>query len=65
LTAKGVVKLIVTEFAVFSIEKGQMKLLEIAPEVTLEDIKAMTDADFTVAEPLISMQGVEEEEEEE
>ena len=40
-----------------------MKLLEIAP-VTLEDI-AMTDADFTVAEPLISMQGVEEEEEEE
>src|SRR5690606_4796298 len=59
LTAKGVVKLIVTEFAVFSIEKGQMKLLEIAPEVTLEDIKAMTDADFTVAEPLISMQGVE------
>lgn len=65
LTAKGVVKLIVTEFAVFSIEKGQMKLLEIAPEVTLEDIKAMTDADFTVAEPLITMQGVEEEEEEE
>ncbi len=64
LTAKGVVKLIVTEFAVFSIEKGQMKLLEIAPEVTLEDIKAMTDADFTVAEPLITMQGVEEEEEE-
>lgn len=61
LTAKGVVKLIVTEFAVFSIEKGQMKLLEIAPEVTLEDIKAMTDADFTVADPLITMQGTEEE----
>jgi len=63
LTAKGVVKLIVTEFAVFSIDKGQMKLLEIAPEVTLDDIKAMTDADFTVAEPLIAMLGTEEEEE--
>lgn len=61
LTAKGVVKLIVTEFAVFSIEKGQMKLLEIAPEVTLDDIKSMTNADFLVAEPLITMQGTEEE----
>lgn len=61
LTAKGVVKLIVTEYAVFSIEKGQLKLLEIAPETTLDEIRAITEADFTVADPLITMQGTEEE----
>jgi acyl CoA:acetate/3-ketoacid CoA transferase beta subunit len=51
----------VTEYAVFSIEKGQLKLLEIAPETTLDEIRAITEADFTVADPLITMQGTEEE----
>ena len=59
LTAVGVVDMIVTEFAVFKIENGKMTLLEIAPEVTLEQIKEHTKADFEVAEPLAPMKGLE------
>lgn len=61
LTAKGVVGLIVTEYAVFRISKGKMELMEIAPGVALEDLKAVTEADYTVADPLPTMQGTEEE----
>ena len=59
LTAVGVVDMIVTEFAVFKIENGKMTLMEIAPEVTLEQIKEHTKADFEVAEPLAPMKGLE------
>ncbi|MBL3593718.1 MAG: 3-oxoacid CoA-transferase subunit B [Synergistaceae bacterium] len=61
LTAKGVVSLVVTEFAVFRICEGKMELAEIAPDVTLEDLKAVTEAEYTVADPLPIMQGTEEE----
>ncbi len=61
LTAKGVVGLIVTEYAVFRIREGKMELVEIAPDVTLEDLKAVTEAEYTVADPLPIMQGTEEE----
>ena len=57
LTAKGVVDMIVTEFAVFEIKDGKMTLLEIAPEVTAEQIKEHTEAEFDVAEPLLQMKG--------
>lgn len=40
--------LIVTEFAVFSYEDGELVLKEHAPEVTLADIRAMTEADYRV-----------------
>ena len=59
LTAVGVVSLIVTEFAVFSIEDGTMTLLEIAPEVTKEDIRAHTEADYVEAEIITQMKGTE------
>ena len=59
LTAVGVVSMIFTEFAVFSIESGKFKLLEIAPEVTLEQVKEHTEAEFTAIEPLPVIKGME------
>ena len=55
-----IVSLIVTEFAVFSIKDGKMTLLEVAPEVTKEDIRANTEAEYEEAPEVRVMQGVEE-----
>ena len=41
--------LIVTEFAVFAYEDGGLVLKEIAPEVTLDDIRQMTEAAYKVS----------------
>ena len=48
LTGAGVV---ITDLGVFAIDKkgGGMTLLELAPEVTLDEIKAKTQAGYTVA----------------
>lgn len=59
LTAVGVVHMIVTEFAVFEMINGKLTLKEIAPEVTLDQIKESTEADFAVAEPLGNYKGIE------
>jgi len=48
LTGAGVVNLLVTDLGVFEIGRG-VKLTEMAPGVTLDEIKAKTEADFTVA----------------
>ena len=52
LTAVAVVDMVVTEFAVFTIKDEKMTLTEIAPEVTLEEIRANTDADYDTAEEI-------------
>jgi len=52
LTGKGVVKVIITEKAVFDVTENGLVLREVAPGVTVEEIKAITDADFTVADTL-------------
>lgn len=49
LTGKGVVDRVITELAVFDITDKGMVLVEHAPDVTLEDIKANTEARYTVA----------------
>jgi 3-oxoacid CoA-transferase subunit B len=52
LTGAGVVDMVVTDLGVFTLEKKNpagMKLIEIAPGVTVDQIKAQTEADFTVA----------------
>jgi len=52
LTGSGVVDMVITEFAVFTLERGNsagMKLIELAPGITLDEIKAKTDAEYTVA----------------
>ncbi len=52
LTGAGVVDLVITDLGVFRVDaKGQdgLTLIELADGVTLEDIRAKTEADFTVA----------------
>ncbi len=51
LTGKAVVDVLITDLGVFEIDrkKGGAKLIELAKGVTLEQIKAKTEAEFTVA----------------
>ncbi len=52
LTGARVVDMVITELGVFSIDRrgnAGMKLVELAPEVTLEEVRAKTEADFTLA----------------
>jgi 3-oxoacid CoA-transferase subunit B len=48
LTGKAVVDLVVTELAVFSIDRaaGRMTLVELAPGVTEAEIRDKTEADY-------------------
>jgi 3-oxoacid CoA-transferase subunit B len=48
LTGKGVVDLLITDLGVFEIDRhrGGAALIELAPGVTLEEIRAKTDASF-------------------
>jgi 3-oxoacid CoA-transferase subunit B len=52
LTGKRVVDMVITDMAVFEIAKTGdtcMKLIELADDVTLEDVQASTEADFEIA----------------
>jgi 3-oxoacid CoA-transferase subunit B/3-oxoadipate CoA-transferase beta subunit len=51
LTGAGVVDLLITELGVFQIDRkgGGVKLIELATGVTVDDIKAKTEAAFEVA----------------
>ena len=48
LTGKGVVDLLITDLGVFDINRGRgaVRLVELAPGVSLEDVRARTEADF-------------------
>ncbi|MFM8376296.1 MAG: CoA transferase subunit B [Phenylobacterium sp.] len=48
LTGKGVVDLLITDLGVFAINRGReaVRLVELAPGVTLEEVRARTEADF-------------------
>jgi 3-oxoacid CoA-transferase subunit B len=51
LTGQGVVDMVVTDLGVFLIDKkggGGMELVELADDVTPEEIKARTEASFQV-----------------
>ncbi|KAI2774506.1 putative coenzyme A transferase [Daldinia loculata] len=54
LTGKGVVSTIITDLAVFQVDrtKGGLTLTEIAEGVEVETVKAKTDAEFIVADDL-------------
>ncbi|EPQ58363.1 3-oxoacid CoA-transferase [Gloeophyllum trabeum ATCC 11539] len=54
LTGARAVSQIITEMAVFNVDrqKGSLELIEIAEGLTLEEVKAKTEAEFTVREPL-------------
>ncbi|WP_436862865.1 3-oxoacid CoA-transferase subunit B [Staphylococcus caeli] len=46
LTGAGVVHTLITDLAVFQFENGVMKLIELQPDTTLEQVEANTDAHF-------------------
>ncbi|RHY33224.1 hypothetical protein DYB32_001776 [Aphanomyces invadans] len=56
LTGKQVVNRIITELAVFDVIQGKLVLIEHAPGVTVDEIKARTEADFTVSPSLTTME---------
>lgn len=49
LTGVRVVDMIITELGVFVIDEGKLKLVEKHPDVSVEEIKKRTEADFVVA----------------
>jgi 3-oxoacid CoA-transferase subunit B len=51
LTGAGVIDMVITDLGVFTIDKkaGGMTLVELAPGVTLDEIKAKTQASYKVA----------------
>lgn len=52
LTGVNVVSMIVTEMAVIEVADAGLRLLEIASDVTLEQVKAATGTDLIIADPL-------------
>ncbi|NBX04060.1 MAG: CoA transferase subunit B [Alphaproteobacteria bacterium] len=49
LTGTRVVHMVVTELGAFTIENNKLTLIEIAHDVTLDEIRTKTDAEFEVA----------------
>ncbi len=52
VTARGVVKLVITNLGLFQITQDGFLLREIAPGIALDQIKAQTGGKLTVADPL-------------
>jgi 3-oxoacid CoA-transferase subunit B len=48
LTGAGVVNLVVTDLGVFDVHRPGLTLVDLAPEVTVDEIRAKTEAEFTV-----------------
>jgi len=48
LTGAGVVDMVISELGVFTIDEGGMTLIEVAPGVTLDEIKSKTEATYKV-----------------
>lgn len=54
LTGVGVVDRIITDLAVFDVADGGLFLVDIAPGVTVDEVRERTEADFRVADGLIA-----------
>ena len=52
ITGYGVVDMLVTDKAVFVFENGKMILKEIAPDISLDDLRRITEANFEISEQL-------------
>ncbi len=61
LTGVGVVSMIVTEYAVMRFIESKLVLSELAPGVTVEDLRGSTTAEFEIAKEIIIMKGCEDE----
>ena len=55
LTAQNEVDLIITNLCVFEMTPQGLLLTELAPDVTVEQVKAATEADFIIASDLHTM----------
>lgn len=55
ITGHGEVDVVVTEYALFRFREGKLVLEEIAPEITLEELKSVTTAEYTVSDTLNSL----------
>lgn len=55
LTGKGVVHRLITDLAVFDFTPGGMVLAELQEGATLEEVRAKTEAQYTVSESLSSL----------
>ncbi len=55
ITGFGAVNTVVTEYAVFKFENGKMHLTAKADEITLDELKTITEADYIVSDTLASM----------
>ncbi len=56
LTGTGCVDMLITELGVFTFEGG-LKLIEIAPGVTVDEVREKSEPDFAVADDLKTMGG--------
>ncbi|MDI9638959.1 CoA transferase subunit B [Kamptonema cortianum] len=56
LTGKSCVDMVITDLCVFSRDENGLHLVELAPDVTLDEVKSKTEASFTVAEALQTIQ---------
>jgi len=52
LTGKGVVKVIITDKAVFQVTPGGLVLKELVADLSVEGLRSITEADFTIAPDL-------------
>ena len=52
LTGAGVVDMVITDLGVFEVGEGGLRLVDIAPDVTLAEIRSKTEAEFTVSPDL-------------
>jgi len=48
LTGKKVVHMVITELGVFDIQNGSLALIELAPGISVDEIKSKTEANFAI-----------------
>ncbi|MEX1147840.1 MAG: CoA transferase subunit B [Sphingomonadales bacterium] len=53
LTGKGVVNRIITNLGVIDVTDKGLKLIELAPGVTVDEVRSLTEAEFSVADNLV------------
>ncbi len=56
LTGKACVDMIITDLCVFEVERGGLVLKELAPDVTVDEVRAKTQASFTEAPTVVPVQ---------
>jgi 3-oxoacid CoA-transferase B subunit len=55
ITGMGEADMVVSEYAVFVFDHGRLVLKEIAPEITVDELRGITDAEFDVSADLLLM----------